>query len=123
MMTHYFVMTSSLRIKIYKLTNLVILKSIKLSSITLSLYTQFIIKLVENQTLRYWFAPKLKVRLTDSKFDFFGYDGKLAEFFMNIDLSFNLYMITFQCCCCISEKRLDLSSTYNFKDGCQKSID
>lgn len=105
-----------------------LLNSIKLSSTSFSLDIQSIIRLVEAQNfdeLRYWIAPKMNVPLTGCKYDFFGYEGKLTELLRDIGLYSNLYEITFQCwgCCCISEKRLDLSSVYNFKDSCQKTIE
>ena len=47
---------------------------------------------------------------------------KLLE---DLQLCANYYQIEFQCwsCCYVSEKQLDISSVYDFIDGCQNTID
>ena len=75
--------------------------------------------------LRCWFAPRLGIKLIDNRLDFIGYEGNMIKLLGDLHLCSNLYAIEFQCwsCCCVSERRIDISSIYNFINGCQNSID
>ena len=108
------------------------MKSLR-NSIILSLNTMpesilLIIKMIEDRSfneLRYWIANKLNIPQNDRKYNFFGCEGKLLELLRDIDLCPSIYNIEFQCwsCCCISQKRLDLSSIYTFRHSCQDTLE
>ena len=104
-----------------------LLSSVKLTS-AISPNIEIIFQMVNTKNfnqLKYWFATKLGLQLVDSQYDFLGYEGKVVELLDGIHLCPNLYAVEFQCwsCCCISEKRLNLSSIYKFQQNCQTTID
>ncbi|KAI6658293.1 hypothetical protein LOD99_15562 [Oopsacas minuta] len=91
-----------------------LLSSVKLTS-TISPNIEMVFQMVNTKNfnqLKYWFATKLGLQLIDSQYDFMGCEGNVVGLLDNIHLSPNLYVVEFQCwsCCCISEKRLNLSS-------------
>ena len=104
-----------------------LLTSIKLASVSISPDLQVVIEMVKARNfneLRCWIAPKLSISLVDAQYDFLGYEGKVIQLLGKVCLGSNLYKIEFQCwsCCYISEKNLDLSSVYNFKDSCESTV-
>ena len=97
--------------------------SIKLASNSISPDLQRIIQLVKSRRfneLRCWISNRISLPLAGSQFDFGGFIRLLED----CNLCTNHYSVSFQCWsyCYISEKRLNLSSIYTFKDNCQKTI-
>ena len=89
--------------------------SIKLASISISPDLQRIIQLVKSRRfneLRCWISNRISLPLAGSQFDFWGFIRLLED----CNLCTNHYSVSF------SEKRLNLSSIYTFKDNCQKTI-
>ncbi|KAI6652476.1 hypothetical protein LOD99_7490 [Oopsacas minuta] len=102
------------------------LSSVKLTS-TIPPNIEMVFQMVNTKNfnqLKYWFTTKLGLQLIDSQYDYMGCEGNVVGLLDNIHLSPNLYVVEFQCWsyCCISEKRLNLSSIYKFQQNCQTTI-
>ena len=105
-----------------------ILTSFELASTSVSEDLETIITMIKSKSfnqLRCWFAPRLSIKLVNSRYDFIGYEGCVTKLLEDLHLCSKFYQIEFQCwsCCCVSDRRIDISSIYNFTEGCQSSID
>ena len=73
--------------------------------------------------LRFWWSPKLGIKVIYSRCNFLGYEVKMVHLLTGLSLSSDMYIIIFQCSSCCTESEKNCLTSVGFKEKCQKTID